>query len=105
MEKRKISGVEINNGKGLYDNDGILETMILDCNNAVKQLTVGNYISFCNIMVQMVQKITNVRHGIKTDMEAKDKTIEELKQMNNRLVEELTGLPVENEKDGAGDGE
>ena len=95
MEKREINGVTINDGNGLYDNDGLLESMIIDCNNAVKNLASGNYVMFCNVIVQMIQKITNVRKGIKTEMEAKERQIEELKAMNNSLVEQITGLPVD----------
>ena len=103
MTERKINGVPINDGKGLYDNDGILETVIMDCNNAIKSLTEGNYISFCNIMVQIVRKISNVRDGIKAEDERKQRQIEELKAINNRLQEQVTGLPVDDheEKDGA----
>lgn len=103
MEKRKVGNVTVNDGKGLYDNDGLLETVILDCNNAVKNLATGNYIAFCNIMVGIVQKVTNVRNGMKTEIDEKNRQIEELKQINNDLMSQITGLPVgENtEKDGA----
>ena len=82
--------------------DELIDSLILDCNNAVRHLTGGNYIAFCNVMTQLVQKIANVRKGIKADMDSKNRQIEELKEINNRLVEQVTGLPVINDKkDGA----
>ena len=98
MTERTVNKIPVNDGKGIYDNDGILETVILDCNNAVKSLAAGNYISFCNVMVQIVQKVSNVRKAIKAEDEYKERRIEELKAINNRLQEQLTGLPVDDGK-------
>jgi hypothetical protein len=92
---RNVAGTEINNGGGLYDNEGLCDTLISDCNNLVKHACSGQYIQFCNTVVQMVKKIVNLKNGIKADMESKNETIERLKQMNAELEEEKTGLPVE----------
>ena len=102
MEKKQVSNVTVNDGNGLYDNDGLLESLINDCNNIVKDMASGNYVGFCGVIVQMIQKITNLRRSIKRDLEAKDEQIEEIKAMNNSLVEQITGLPVDNnqERDG-----
>lgn len=106
MEKRTVNGTPINDGHGLYDNDGILETIINDCNNAIRNIFSGNYVGFCQLMVSIVQKTANVRKGTKTETESLTQRIEELKAMNNRLYEQVTGLPVanDNDKDGADDG-
>ena len=85
----------LNDGKGLYDSIGLCDTMIVDCNNAVKSMCSGQYVQFCNIIVQMVQKLDNLKKGIKADLDSKDKIIEELKSMNDHLMEENTGIPVE----------
>lgn len=98
---KQIADTKINNGGGLYDNEGLCDTLISDCNNLVKQVCSGQYIQFCNTVVQMVQKLANLKGGIKADLASKNKTIEELKRMNADLVEEKTGLPVER---GAEDG-
>jgi hypothetical protein len=92
---KQVADTKINNGGGLYDNEGLCDTLISDCNNLVKQACSGQYIQFCNIVVQMVQKIANLKNGIKTDIADKQKTIEELKRMNAALVEEKAGLPVD----------
>ena len=91
--------IPVNDGGGLYNNEGLCDSLILDCNNAVKVLFSGNYVSFCNVIVQMVQKLSNLKTGIKNDMAGKDETIEELKRMNDSLMEQITGLPVEKEND------
>ena len=101
MKSYDINGLPVNDGKGVFDNDGLLETLIMDCNNLVKTMANGNYVLFCSLIVQMVQKISNVRDGIGKDMASKDKQIEELKRINNRLMEQISGLPVIEEKDGA----
>lgn len=90
--------MNINDGKGLYDNEGLIDTLIVDCNNLVKHLASGQYVQFCNSIVGMVQKLANLKEGIKTDKEAADQRVAELEQCNNKLVEQLTGLP-------AGDGQ
>ena len=104
MEAKKIGDITVNDGNGLFDNEGLCDSLIMDCNNAVKTICAGNYIAFCNTMVQMVQKLSNLKDGIKKDMASKNKIIEELKEQNNRLVEQFTGLPVEKAKDGEGNG-
>ena len=85
----------VNDGKGLYDNEGLCDTLIVDCNNLVKQITSGQYIQFCNTVVQMVQKLANLKDGIKNDMDSMKDKVDELKRMNDNLVEQMTGLPVE----------
>lgn len=99
---KKIGDVTVNDGNGLMDNEGMCDSLILDCNNSVKALASGNYVQFCNVIVQMVQKISNLKNGIKVDTNALKANIEELKKMNISLAEQIAGLPVE--KDGANNG-
>ena len=93
-EIKKIGDKSINDGKGLYDNAGLCDSLVNDCNNLVKLMISGQYIVFCNVIVQMVQKLSNLQKGIKSDLKSKDETIEELKRMNNQLMQEKTGLSV-----------
>ena len=85
----------VNDGKGLYDNEGLCDTLIVDCNNIPKQLMTGNYVQFCNTLVQMVQKIANLKKGIQAETESLKQNIEELKKANKELLEQI------NKKDGA----
>lgn len=90
-----MTDIPINDGGGLYDGAGLIDTMILDCNNICKQALTGNYVQCANIIVQMVQKLAKLKDGIKHDLESKDKIIEDLKRVNNELVTAQTGLPVD----------
>ena len=102
MEKKTVGNISVNDGKGLFDNVGMCDSLANDCNSLVKYICTGNYILFCNLVSQMVIKLSNLQKGIKADIASKDEIIEELKRMNDSLVEQMTGLPVE--KDGANDG-
>lgn len=87
----------VNDGKGFWNNEGLCDTLISDCNNAVKQLASGQYIAFCGIMYNMAQKLANLKKGIRAELDSKDEIIEDLKRMNNSLMEEKTGIPVDKE--------
>jgi hypothetical protein len=99
---KKIGDIPVNDGGGLFDNEGLCDSLILDCNNSVKALASGNYVQFCSVIVQMVQKISNLKNGIKADTDALKSNIVELKRMSDSLAEQITGLPVE--KDGESNG-
>ena len=96
--------IPVNDGGGLYDNAGLCQTLLQDLNNAVKSAMTGQYLQFCAIVTGATQKIINLEKGITADIASKNKIIEELKEQNNRLVEQFTGLPVEKTKDGEGNG-
>lgn len=89
MEARKIEGVPVNDGKGVYDIAGLIETLIMDCNNQVKQLVGGNYIAFANLTVQMVQKLSNVLNGYKQEIESRDRQIAELSKAHEELLKKI----------------
>ena len=95
--------ISVNDGGGLYDNEGICDLLINDLNTLVKQIANGQYIQFCANVTGMAQKLINLKKGIKSDMNSMREKVEELKRMNDTLVEQITGLPVE--KDGAEHGE
>lgn len=96
---KKIEDTTINNGGGLWDNVGLCDVLVNDLNNLQKTLVSGQYIQFCAIVTAMAQKLVNLKNGIQKERESADGKIEELKNMNDRLVEQITGLPVD--KDGA----
>jgi hypothetical protein len=98
MEKKKVGDVTVNDGKGLFDNEGLCDSLINDLNSLPKLLMTGQYIQFCAIVTGMCQKLVNLKKGIKTDMDSMKEKVEDLKRMNDSLFEQATGLPVE--KDG-----
>lgn len=85
----------VNDGGGLYDNEGLIETLVVDCNELPKMLINGQFIKFSATLVQMVQKLANLKEGIKNDMASKDKIIAELTETNNDLAEQVYGIPVD----------
>ena len=94
--------IKLDNGKGLYSNAGLCDTIIQDINGLVKHAVSGQYIQFCAGVTAITQKVINLKTGIENDLSAKDKIIEELKAANNALHEQLTGIPTE--KDGVENG-
>lgn len=81
-------GIKVNDGGGLYDSAGFIDTIILDCNNAVKQLVNGNYISFCNSMAEAVKKLAVLKDGVTNEKNAMLKQVDE---MGKQLEEERSG--------------
>jgi len=75
---------------GLYSNEELIDTLIIDCNNAVKSLVSGQYVAFCVAMGQMVQKLGNLKIGVAHDMKNRDENIEMLEK---RLAD--LGHPVQ----------
>ena len=99
---KKIGDLAVNDGNGLLDNEGMCDSITADLNIAVKLLLSGQTVQFCGKIWEACVKLANLKKGIRQDLESKDKIIEELKRVNNSLVEKQTGLPVE--KDGGGNG-
>ena len=81
-ETRNVGeGLTANDGKGFLDNEGMVDSLIVDCNNAVKSITNGQYIAFCDQMVQMVRKLANLKKGIVNDLKSRDEQIKELHEL------------------------
>jgi hypothetical protein len=85
---KKVGDMTVNDGKGLYDNEGLCDALLVELNRIPKILMDGQYIQFCAVIQSMAQRITNLKQGIKTDLESKDKIIEELKKANQALMQE-----------------
>ena len=81
--------VKVNDGKGLFDAEGMIDSLIIDCNNAVKAVASGEYIGWCGISVQMVQKLSALKRGISADIKSRDEQISELKKINDELRQRI----------------
>ena len=92
--------------KGLYTNEELTQSLIGDLNESVKLLMNGQYIVFCDRVSQMGQKLLNLKKGIKSDTDNKNKVIEELKRQIKELGGELTDMTPEEyfKKDGGSNG-
>lgn len=93
----------MNEPEGFLNTEAMIDGMIQDCNNAVRQLAIGNYIAWCNLTVQMVQKLAALKKGYKDDIDGKNKRIEDLKEMLRNRGEDIIDVPAEElvKKDGA----
>jgi len=75
---------------GLYSNEELIDTLIVDCNNAVKSIVSGQYIAFCVAMEQMVQKLANLKTGVANDLRNRE---ENIAMLEKRLAD--LGHPVQ----------
>ena len=96
--------------KGLMTNDELVDSIISDLNQLVKNITGGDYLQFCARITGITQKLVNLKAGIKSDMDNKIKIIETLKEHIRNLGEEVTDMSIEEYlenhalKDGVSDG-
>ena len=92
--------------KGLYTNTELIDTIILDLNNLPKALIDGQFIQFCSLVDQMGQKLAILKKGVPTDLESKDKVIEQLKDQLRAAGAEIEDMTPEQfiEKYGKKDG-
>jgi hypothetical protein len=88
---KKIGDVTVNDGKGLYDNEGLCDTLLYDLNRIPKILMDGQYIQFCAMIQSMAQRVKHLKDGIKEDLADKDRIIEDLKRANDSLINERSG--------------
>jgi hypothetical protein len=97
---KKVGDMTVNDGKGLYDNEGLCDTLLVDLNRLPKILMDGQYIQFCAVIQSMAQRIKNLKEGIRKDTDSLKNNIEELKSINEELMRERQA-----EKDGVNNGD
>lgn len=66
---------------GLFTNTELMDSVIVDLNNMLKELFSGQYIQACCHITQMSQKLVNLRNTIDNDLKNREETIERLKQV------------------------
>lgn len=98
--------------KGIYYNKrDFIDSIIVDLNNAIKELVNGQYISAMASGNSMAQKLINLRTSYDSELKKKDELIEGLKaQLRDAGVEYMEMSPEEfvkefGEKGGADNGE
>ena len=92
--------IKVNDGGGLLDTTGLIDSLIVDCNTIVGKILTGSYIGFCAKAVDMVGKLTELKKGVAAELSEKDKIIADLKRFANDLSEQATGLPADRENEG-----
>ena len=97
--------------KGILTNVELVDTLISDLNNLIKNISSGQYIQFCFVITQMTQKLVNLKSGIESDIDNKNKIIESLKETIRNMGEGVNDVSIEEymekyiPKDGVDDGE
>lgn len=89
---KQIGDMKVNDGGGLWDNEGLVDTLIVDLNRLPKLLMDGQYIAACNTVATMGQRLQNLKEGIKNDSEAKQAQIDELGKLNEEMGQRLFNL-------------
>lgn len=79
---------------GLFSNEELIDSLIVDCNDAVKAVAGGQMIQWCKIMYEMVVKLANLKNGIKSDMNNREENISMLKQLLKEHGVELQEIDV-----------
>ena len=82
----------------------IIDSMISDLNNLLKNMAAGQYIRVCSITMEIVQKLTGLKEEIKTANNSLEEQIDNLKKLNNELAEKAFGAPVIEETEENGNG-
>lgn len=80
--------IKVNDGKGLMDNLGMIDSLIVDCDTLLDILMKGkgHRIEFSTKIIEMVQKLANLKSGVKNDMECLQNQIDELLKRGDENV-------------------
>ena len=79
----------------MLDNQQLIDSMILDCNNAVGAIAQGQYILFCRLMYEMVQKLGNLKKGVSVELKNREEIIAGLKDQLRNAGMQVEDVPVE----------
>lgn len=79
----------------MIDNQQLIDSMILDCNNAVGAIAQGQYILFCRLMYEMVQKLGNLKKGVAVELKNREEIIAGLKDQLRNAGMQVEDVPVE----------
>lgn len=83
--------ITVNDGKGFYDNEGLIDTLILDLNSLTKALVSGDFVQYSGIVVQMFNKLKNLKTGIKIEKESLEEQVRDLRRFADELSQKAFG--------------
>ena len=83
--------ITVNDGKGLFDNEGLCDTIKQDLNNLIRLAMNGQYILACSLVASIAVRLENLKKGIKNDSDSQKEKIEELKRQIDSLLKEKDG--------------
>lgn len=84
-----MEDLKVNDGGGLFDNIGLIDTLIVDCNELPKLLISGQGVGWCAKVVEMTQKLVNLKKGVRADVDSMRKQIETLVHENESITAQL----------------
>ena len=77
------------NEDGLMDSIGMIDSLILDCNELPKLQMTGQFVLYCARIVEMVKKLGMLKDGVKHDTEALQKQVEDLSKSGEEMANKL----------------
>lgn len=86
--------------KGIMTNIELIDSIIEDVNNGLKQMLIGNYVGWSAVNVQIVQKLTNLKKGVSDDIASREEIIADLKRHLRQCDVEVVDRPAEIKMDG-----
>lgn len=84
-----MEDLKVNDGGGLFDNIGLIDTLIVDCNELPKLLISGQGVGWCAKVVEMTQKLVNLKKGVRADVDSMRQQIETLVHENESITAQL----------------
>ena len=91
----------------MMTNEQLIDSIIKDCNNAVRAMLSGQYLLYCGLMAGVAQKLNNLKRGMANDLKNRDETIETLKEELRNAGKTVEDMPpqefIKKWKDGAND--
>jgi hypothetical protein len=98
-KEKKIGDLTVNDGHGLLDNEGLCDSIVEDLNNLLKNIAAGQYIRVSSLVLEMVQKLMNLKKGIRNDRKSLEDQLEDLRRLNNELAEKAFKEPIDRENE------
>lgn len=92
---KKPDEITVNDGKGLFDNEGMCDSIKQDLNSMIRLVMSGQYVLACSLVASIAVRLENLKKGIKDDSDSQKEKIEELKRQIDSLL---------NDKDGGSNG-
>ena len=80
---------------GLFSNSELIDSLINDLNEVIRQTVSGQYLQACINVTGMTQKLTNLRKTIDNDLKNRDETIETLKQQLRAAGQSVVDVTAE----------
>ena len=96
-ETRKVGDLTVNDGNGLMDTEGFIDSIIYAANVATKQLIDGNYLAFCGTQNGLAHKLLALKDGLKKERAENKKQLEQLQKVNADLCRRLSGMEEKKE--------